>query len=325
MMNTKSRSLFGRGRQLKSELRTVQTQRQQEAAGKLPRTQELIEVVDARHNCLIRRDGSVVGAVGFSSIDDTLLTDDDIALKYALYYEMLLTLRFDLQFLIATRPQNLGRYYEDVMAQLDIHRTSMHMIDSFADRLGDYVLAGRADERAFERHFGWHPNALIGAPGLAHQIARRLCDAQYVSAILLGTDDTREKLIDELARGVRTSVLWLARWCDILSEQLDTVRQSVLRAQAPVRLFYFVSSHNPRVKIKTGILPSTPLTDEEFKTANERITERCRMIVDHLESMGLVAWRASHEDLLLDVRSFFNPNQGMLASRRERMRHAAEQ
>ena len=29
MMNTKSRSLFGRGRQLKSELRTVQTQRQQ--------------------------------------------------------------------------------------------------------------------------------------------------------------------------------------------------------------------------------------------------------------------------------------------------------
>ena len=41
-MNTKSRQLFGRGRQLKTDLRKVQIQRQQEAAGKLPRTQELM-------------------------------------------------------------------------------------------------------------------------------------------------------------------------------------------------------------------------------------------------------------------------------------------
>ena len=54
-------------------------------ADKMPRTQELIEVVGAQANCLILRDHSVVGAVGFRSVDISLLTGEDIVSRLTIW------------------------------------------------------------------------------------------------------------------------------------------------------------------------------------------------------------------------------------------------
>ena len=55
--------------------------------------------------------------------------------------------------------------------------------------------------------------------------------------------------------------------------------------------------------------------DDEFARAKKALDERCRLLQAGMKPMGLPTWRATHEDLILDIRTFFNPSQAMLARR----------
>ncbi len=281
----------------------------------LPRTQDIIEVTEVRDNCLICKDGSVVAAVGFRSLDDTLMTARDIAFKQMLYYQFLRTIRFDLQFLIATRPQNLTLYYEDNLKQIDAHNAVVTKLDVFVSRMAEYVeqIGPSANEQVFEGFFGWHPNSLIGLPGQARDVAWKLCDPVFLVELRQKPGQLRESKIAELCKAIRSTAFWVDRWRSIILEQIDMVRQKIASAQAPVRVFYLVASYNSRITAKLKL--KERMGDEEFVRARKVLDERCRLIQAGMKPMGLPTWRATHEDLLLDIRTFFNPSQAMLARR----------
>lgn len=311
--------------------------------GRVPRTQSLIEIAGARDNCLILRDTTVVAAIGFTSMDDTLLTDDDIALKQELYYDLLVTLRFPVQFLITTRPQDMSPYFTELLEQRDRHDVMRHMVELFARRLPDYVRSSKASgETGFVKYFGWHPNDLIGTPGKAHDVAWKLCDVSDLT-LLRGKGEPPHKAgqteaeqfvakqvalaeqakdIEKLCDAIRSSSGWLTRWRRILSEQIETVHASIRKAQSPVRRYYMVVSHSPR--LKTSLLTGKAISDQEFTRAGNRLAEYCRQMAAGIDAMGLPVWRASHDELLLDVRTFFNPSQALLAGRKQRLLEQGE-
>ncbi|NJM39244.1 MAG: hypothetical protein HC853_00020 [Anaerolineae bacterium] len=294
-----------------------------EIEGRVPRTQDLIDIVGARDDCLILRDATVIAAVGFSSIDDTLLTDDDIAIKLELYYDLLVTLRFPVQFLITTRPQDLSPYFSDLLLQRDRHDVMRNMVERFASRIPSFVRNTNSTSliglEGFVSHFGWHPNNLIGMPGLARRIAWQLCDVEKVTLLRDPTQmhEAQEDKINKLCDAARTTCGWLTRWRRVLSEQIELVQTVVRKAQSPVRRYYLVVSHNQR--IKTAMLPNRAISDHEFQRASARVAEYCRQIAAGIDAMGLTVWRATQDDLLLDVRTFFNPSQSILAGRKQRL------
>jgi len=289
----------------------------------VPRTQELIDVDDARDNCLILKDATVVAAVGFSTIDDTLLTDADIQARQTLYYELLTTLRFPVQFLITTRPQNLDAYYAEIVEARERHLLAQQSVEQFTRSLGEFVIGTTLiGVNGFRAFFGLHPNRFTGLPGEAKRVAWHLCDPAYLTQLRGKPAAERDKAIAELAQTALSTVGWLKRWRRTLVEQRDTVEASILRSQAPVRQFFFVVSHNPRVR-SVLVQIGGHITEEEFRRASARVGEYCRQIQVGIEAMDLPAWRATHDDLLRDIRGFFNPSQAMLIGRSGRLADAA--
>ena len=91
-----------------------------------PTTQSLIKVVEAIDNVLVLRDGTVVAAVGLCSIDDRLLSADDLMQRLRFYRNSLLMhLDFDVQMLLGTRPQNLDWHIQKLMDRVK-HWHEMH-------------------------------------------------------------------------------------------------------------------------------------------------------------------------------------------------------
>lgn len=284
----------------------------------MPRTQALIEIVGARDDCLILRDATVVAAVGFSSLDDTLLTDEDITMKLELYYDLLVTLRFPVQFLITTRPQDMSPYFNELLIQRDHHDVMRTMVERFVGKIPSYVANPKLiGVQGFTAHFGWHPNELIGLPGMAREVAKKLCSVTHMTLLRNPERQDRDHKVDELCDAARTTFGWLTRWRYLLQEQIDLVQDVIRKAQSPVRRYYLVVSHNQRVQ--TAMLPGRPISDHEFQRASSRVAEYCRQIATGIEAMGLMAWRTTQDDLLLDVRTFFNPSQSLMAGRQQRL------
>ena len=119
---------------------------------------------------------------------------------------------------------------------------------------------------------------------------------------------------DAIVAEIASSLAALARWREVLLEQADVIQDIVQRAQAPVRTYYIVISSNPRLLSKTTA-SGRRLGEGEFRGARERLDERCRQIHNGLEAMGVRSWRATDDDLLLELRHFFNPGLALLARR----------
>jgi hypothetical protein len=214
----------------------------------------------------------------------------------------------------------MSSYYDDVLAARYQHVMNEAKVQAFARRIQEYVCAtSLIGEQGFRAFFGWSPNDLIGTPGEARRVAWQLCDAGFL-AKLRGRADTTHLAqdLDGLMAAVLSTAGWLKRWRRILVEQLDTVNNNILQAQSPVRRFYFVVSHNPR--IRSMLIPTGGhLGDDEFRRAKQRVDEYCRQIEVGIAAMDLPAWRVGQDELLLDVRSFFNPSQGLMAGRHLRI------
>ena len=73
-------------------------------------TQESVAVIATHEDMLILRDYSLVSAIGFGSMSDAMLDNNESAAKLEAYRRLLKYVRFDFQLLIGTRPQNLNGY-----------------------------------------------------------------------------------------------------------------------------------------------------------------------------------------------------------------------
>ncbi|NJM42569.1 MAG: hypothetical protein HC853_18415, partial [Anaerolineae bacterium] len=123
----------------------------------------------------------------------------------------------------------------------------------------------------------------------------------------------RDELIAKIRADIHTTVAMLMHWQDVLAEQLETVQLNVLHAKAPVRTFFVVVSHNPRLRSK--VIPKGPMTEGEFARARSKLDEMCRLTQVFFQNMGMQAWRASDHDLLDDIRHFFNPSATVATAR----------
>ena len=271
----------------------------------LPRTQTQVMVMQARDNCLIDSDQNVIAAVGLTSLDTALMTDEAVAAKIEQYKDFLKTLRYPIQFLIGTRPQDLSIYHARVAEHEDRLSAIQYMLTELIAGLDGYLTLPltQHSDASFEQFFGWHPTTLIGTPGDARESVLRLCDPEQVQALSS----------NQIAKDILSTIQVLERWKEILVEHADLVSDTVQRAQAPVRTFFIVTSHNPRVALKSVTVGL--LKEREFLASKDHLSDRCRQIANGITMMGLECWRASHEELLLDLRNFFNPAQSLLARR----------
>lgn len=280
-------------------------QREPDLVETLPRTQTQVRVVEARESCLIDCDKNVIAAVGVASLDTSLQSDEAVTAKIEHYREFLKTLRYPIQFLIGTRPQDLSPFQAALAEREDRLELTQQLLKQAVTQLDGYLAlpAEQVSEAGFEQFFGWHPNTLIGTPGEARTAVLMLCDPARATALTF--TDIGERFF--------TTIRSLARWRDILVEHADLVSDTVQRAQAPVRTYFIVTSTNPRLVMKS--VSKGALTEREFRAAKERLDDRCRQIFSGLQAMGVACWRASHEDLLLELRHFFNPGLSLLARR----------
>jgi hypothetical protein len=101
----------------------------------------------------------------------------------------------------------------------------------------------------------------------------------------------------------------LTRWQAIIAERLAYVEMEVEALQAPVRTFYFVTAFNPRLiaPIKAGALSA-----DELDKAKRELDHRCAQLSAGLRQMRLPHWRATHGELLEDIRHFYHPSLAQL-------------
>ena len=288
----------------------------------LPRTQTQVQVIAARDNCLVLRDGSVVAAVGVGSVDDALLSEPELALKLQTFRDFLANLKFDIQLLIGTRPQNLDAHYRRLNQHIERLELAAQRLADFHTGLEAFVtdVDGGGDPLGsplpvvFADHFGWQPADLVGIPGGAHNAAQKLCQPDTLRRLQAADSALRQKMLDVMAGGIAHSIRFAEHWQAVLYDRLAHVEASVQAAQAPVRTFYVITSHNPRLLRKA--VAAGPLSEEEFIASKAELDERCRRLQHGIELMRLPAWRAAHDDLLLELRHFYHPSQAAMARRR---------
>lgn len=285
----------------------------------LPSTQEAIEIVAAQDDVLVLREGDVVAAVGFASTSDALFSSSALEARLATYRNLLKSLRFDVQLLIGTRPQNLSAYANKMqMARERIGQFQIR-IDTLTTRLATYLQSNApCDTAAFVKHFGFHPRELLNTPD---GVIEKRHDGAHAVACQLSRPEDAKKLIDEYMAadisGRRTilnglfqrcdlSSAALQRWQEVISERTQHVELEVELLHAPVRTYFFVIAHNPRVFLD---LQPGPLTMDQLERAKQTLTQRCADLSHGLQQMRLPHWRASHTELLEDIRQFYHPTQ----------------
>lgn len=276
----------------------------------LPSTQDAIAVVAAQDEVLILRNGAVVAAVGFGSMNDALLAEDSLDARLAGYRDLLKATQFDFQLLIGTRPQDLRAYRAKMQRASERLSQAQVLVDRMLARLPDYLRAGGDfGEAAFEWHFGFHPRALIGAPGGSHQAAAVLCDGRVMTPLSRAAPEQQQAALRAPRELCDATARLLARWQALIAERLAYVELEVEALQAPVRTFYFVTAFNPRLltPIKAG-----PLRADELDKARRELDQRCAQLSAGLRQMRLPHWRATHAELLEDIRHFYHPSLAQL-------------
>jgi hypothetical protein len=311
---------IGRRAQSGAQSAAIGPQRGRGAApvSSLPRTQDQVVVVAARDNVLVLRDHSVVAAIGISSIDDALLPGIELQAKLNAFRDDLLKrLRFDFQILIGTRPQDLDRYHRRLEQHIQRLARVEELLHAFGAGLEQY-LGGRGhdgrdrfDVDDFSAHFGFAPDDLAGIPGMAHEAAWELCQDEVMRHLAGQSQAVRQSALDDLRASVEHSAEVIVRWQDLLCERSAHIEALLQSIQAPVRTLYLVTSHNPRLITKT--VARSVLSEAELLKAREELDRRCSQLARGIERMKLPAWRASHDELLNEVRHFYHPSQVQLA------------
>ncbi len=285
----------------------------------LPSTQEAIEIVTAQDDVLVLRDGDVVAAVGFASISDALFSPSALEARLATYRNLLKSLRFDVQLLIGTRPQNLSAYADKMQRARERIGQFQIRIDTLTTRMSGYLLdESTHDEAAFAKCFGFRPDGLLNTPDGsidgkhtgAHAVARQLSaptEANKLAAEFAKADaESRRAILSKLFRRCDETSSGLQRWQEIISERTQHVELEVDLLHAPVRTYFFVIAHNPRVFV--GLQPG-PLSIDELERAKRTLTQHCADLTQGLQQMRLPHWRATHTELLEDIRHFYHPTQ----------------
>lgn len=276
----------------------------------LPSTQDAIAVVAAQDDVLILRNHAVVAGIGFGSMNDALLADESIDARLAGYRDLLKTIQFDFQLLIGTRPQDLRAYRAKMQRQSERLSQTQVLVDRMLARLPDFVRSTKDfGAVAFEQHFGFHPRALIGTPGHAHQAATVLCDLRVMTPLSQAKPEQQEAALRTPRELCDSTAQLLARWQAIIAERLAYVEMEVEALQAPVRTFYFVTAFNPRLiaPIKAGSLSA-----DELDKARRELDHRCAQLSAGLRQMRLPHWRATHGELLEDIRHLYHPSLAQL-------------
>ncbi|NJM40815.1 MAG: hypothetical protein HC853_08610 [Anaerolineae bacterium] len=225
---------------------------------------------------------------------------------------MLQHLRFDVQLLIGTRPQNLNLYVQKMQRKLAyIERCRSHL-DRLAVRMDTYTQNQVAyDEQTFATHFGFQAHDLFSLPGDSHHVAKLLCRNDIMQAFVAAAAEKQAPHREKWQSTVQRTQAHLKHWANLLAERADHVEAELLRLQAPVRTFYLITSFNPRL---TKII-KTDLSDRELNKAREELTRRCAQLLQGLGDMGLPCWRATAQDLLNDIQFFYHPSQVELTRR----------
>jgi len=316
-----------------------------------PRTQDQVMIVAARDNCLVLRDHSVVAGVGVGSVDDALLSDRELDAKLEAFKDMLNQLRFDVQMLIGTRPQNLDAYrarwvrYSEGMAERRAMLVTLR--DGIPQFMHDVVAAMDVAANQglvlnvgvlFERFFGFAPLDLDGLPGDAADIAAsHLSENEFFAELLQAqrgdkeaaretretnaAKDTIALVAGHLANRVDVSVRQVDHWERLILSRGSFVEEMLQAMQAPVRVYHLIITYNPRLIVRS--VKRGPMEEHEFATASEELSGRCDMLARSIARMGLPAWRASQQELLADVRHFYHPAERGMTNREERYKRSA--
>jgi hypothetical protein len=260
----------------------------------LPRTQDKVPIVRALDDVLILRDGGVAAAVRVGSIDDALLSEAELRAKIDTYREDLLKhLRFDVQLLIGTRPQNLDPWQRKLLAAVDRLDQLERQLCALDDDLADYCAAGQFSTAAFTARFGFAPEALHGVPGQAHDVAWLLCSAQAAPD---------QAAIDVMRGLIGASVAAVEHWQSLIVLRARFVSGHVAASHAMVRTVCFVTTAYPRVTGRTAARISGPLTDREIAAACEVLARRCDQLTRGLGRMGMRAERVAAGEMVEEVR-----------------------
>jgi hypothetical protein len=303
---------------------------------RFPRTQDRVLIVGTRDDCLILRDYSVVAAVGFGSVDDTLLSDEQINSMTDAFKSFLSLLRFDVQLLMGTRAQNLDPLGQRLLQRFDECAEQQRRVCAFRDGLEGYCLhllqafrSVNADSvvidvpARFRSHFGFAPETLREVPGEAAAIAQDLARASFFAELLhAGKGDADlAGVVSHLVRSLReqldASLDALDHWQQLLLGRRAFHDAFLQRMAAPVRVLHWVTRTNPR--LVTGAVKRGPLTEGEFRSAQRELGERCAHLMHAMQRMGLPAWRATGADLIDDITHFYHPAQSQLAQRETRL------
>jgi hypothetical protein len=273
----------------------------------LPRTQDRVPVVQARDNVLILRDMSVAAAVGVGSVDDALLSDQEIRAKLETYREDLLKqVRFEFQIVIGTRPQNLDVYYSKLLYWLDGLQNAERIMYGLEDGLIAFCQKEISSVEAFRNSFGCEPDDLRGLPGAVHALA----------SLMVSGDAKVLNLVQERGPAViADAVQKIVHWQNLIELRGQHLRSEVEQRGAPVRTVYFATSYHVRLASKATARLKGPLSEEEIARATRELENRCGQITRILERMQLKAWRASHDELVRELRYFYHPSQLDLARR----------
>lgn len=267
------------------------------AKAPLPRTQDKVPILRADRDVLILRDGGVAAAVRVSSMDDALLSEPELRAKLDTYREDLLKhLRFDVQLLIGTRPQNLDPWQHKLLAdveRLDLLETRLMALE---DGLPAYAAAGVFSADAFGADFGFVPDDLIRSPGQAHDVAWLLCTVAMAP---------NAEALASMSAIIAASIDTVAHWRELIVLRSRFVREIVASSGAQVRTITFVTSAYPRLTGKVAARLSSQLTDAELTAARHALDRRCEQLVRGLGRMGLSAERVGAGEMVEVARNLY--------------------
>ena len=273
---------------------------------KLPSTQEAVQVIAAQDNVLILRNGAVVAAVGFGSMNDTLLSEVEIEAKLTSYRDVLKSVQFEFQLLIGTRPQNLTHYFGKLDKKYERLGHIQLLVDTLAVRMRSYLHERDVfNADAFESHFGFRPEMLNRIPGNAHTAAEELCNPYLMAEVHQAAEVDRERVIKAWIAECDKTTQALAHWQHIISQRVSHIEVEIEALQAPVRTFYFVMSFKPRLLT----MSNASLDAKELERAKRELDRRCAQLEAGLKQMRLPYWRAHHDELIEDIRHLYHPAQ----------------
>lgn len=257
----------------------------------LPRTQSQVMVIAARDNCLILRDGSVVAAINVGSIDDSFLSERELQAKLDAFRDFLKRLRFEVQMLIGTRPQNLNWYLTKLDGDIQ------HFMRAEADLATlKEVLQGREWALLPQRIAALGPLAQMRAGEVIH----KLRDDKVMAGLHSADAAQQSAVIQSLTAALEAQIAGLLHWQDVCLTRMAFLEAQLHALHAPVRTFYLVTSVNPRLLSKH--MRREGLSETEFASASAALGQRCEQLQRGIEIMGLPSRRATHDELVAVLR-----------------------